>query len=1309
MFGNERQLLSTKKMSFSFSATIYDILISIRDKQPNELNLEEYALFYPDDSSFGKGKWLIPQRTIESYDLVTDCKLWFRRRMQVVRVLLPDGSTKKMMLDVCQNVKGIIYAIADKLSLNHPEAFGLIVSGTNKFLRMKASLYEVMDPDDVVTIKKRHYIQEGELNKEDPMLLHLSYIQAHDSVANGHYPCTKDEIIRFGSLNAMIDIGKWDETKKQSSIKHKINQFIPEKWQKKEIEKEIFAKWKSMNAMTPIDAKYKYLQLCMTLRSYGMNIYHGGVEPKGVPHQSDPKKRKLIPVIMAFSPAELKMMTPDHKIIVCEPYEHLRNWKYTAESILFDFAKYNNGEVINFFTSEGEDIYSLVLGYNEIIALKATKTSDNDKDVENATEVLLTKKKKTAAVKSTTVKTRIVAQPAIAQTATISGEANAYQANKNYALPINFAVDIKERTTANDGDWRNQLRSQSDNLLSLLKPLSETILNGALSCEDKDVLEAMSNNLMDAIRDFMDCCSAVDADPNNSTLIRAMDEAEKRVLMCIEALNATANGLTMEIDQDVLYELAQSISADVDHACDVARENNTAIDDKITSAQDSARMLLYGAQSMGLAMGNPECAKMMKDLLSGCQNTAVELLASSQMKGTEKGKELELDVAEIEKETKLGELFVDDIANDLASKRKHFLESAASCLQVSDWLSGLENLRVEDLKKGLPVMVKYLKEYTAQPEIDDARRAFVISNLKDMTSNAKVILSNADQNVYSPSNNDSIRDSAGDCADSIRAVLGEELSDVVHHAMYTDSKKAALASLRNNNNRELLLKAARATAEAMQKLLQPVEDDNERQFVLNSLGVTSDYKKLSAVLDGVANRISDGRSDLVEDKSHLDVMMDKLEQDVNTFQREDMLNSLHAASMDYRLAAAELKHEMLIVESAAELEESGIKEECNEDALKALEEFEKVRHQLDSVKPFDYSTPNKVSDVSTKSKNVLKALVKASKTSKKKNERKMLLDAAMKLSNEMSRLLSAVDDESIGGNSDMKLIDKDILADVRQLTNILKVDDIVDLQTSAVTEVTSEELAMEKAAEEKIKTTTAELGEIQKRNKKEAEASGDPKKIVGAALQEAVVVMIGSSVGVLSSASQAQSELVTLLQNPSTAPGVHRDIEYAEDLIKAVEEVRENAIDLQQKVKDDNVTSDELVKAADKVGKKVERVVVSCRAGTKTKGKSNKYKELLNASRKLADATKNLLECAKKVDEFDDTPVVVAAVSLPPPPPAPVVIEEEEDDVETFGIDAYTLREIEQQKKIFELEKKLEAAKKKKRDLEEFAKTFENK
>ena len=48
--------------------------------------------------------------------------------------------------------------------------------------------------------------------------------------------------------------------------------------------------------------------------------------------------------------------------------------------------------------------------------------------------------------------------------------------------------------------------------------------------------------------------------------------------------------------------------------------------------------------------------------------------------------------------------------------------------------------------------------------------------------------------------------------------------------------------------------------------------------------------------------------------------------------------------------------------------------------------------------------------------------------------------------------------------------------------------------------------------------------------------------------------------------------------------------------------------------------------------------------------------------------------------------------------------QKESDDVETFGIDEYTLREIEQQKKIFELEKRLKIAKKTRDDLETKAK-----
>ncbi|EAL48917.2 filopodin, putative [Entamoeba histolytica HM-1:IMSS] len=1356
-------MLSTKKMQFNFTATVYDILVAIKERQQSEVNMEEYALFLPNDKTREKGQWMIPKRTIESYDLVTDDEVWFRKRMQVVNVLLPDGSTKKMMLDVCQTIKGLVVAIADKLSLHHAEAFGIQIQGSNKFLRMKSSLYEVAGPSDVITLKKRHFIQEGELNKEDPMLLHLSYIQAHDNIVGGLYPCNKDEIIRFGALNAMIDIGKCDETKKVSTIHQNITHFAPEMYQKKEIEKEIFAKWKTMNSMTPVDAKYKYLQLCMTLRSYGMNIYHGGIEPKGIIQSTDPKKKKLNQVLMAFSPVELKMLTLDHKVIMSEPYEHLKSWKFSSEAVIFDFGKFNNGEIIKFYTSEGEDIFSLVAGYIEIITLKAQKVVEDDKDLEKATEVQLTKQKKTAAVKSTVTKTRVVAQPTPLTQISQSVESNdIYQANKTYALPVNFAVNLKEKTQSNDDNWRNQLRNQSDNLLGLLKPLSESfrngpklsnekikqfgfyvdgvrqaVLNGSSSVEDKEIFEAMANNLMDAINEYMDICSALEKDPNNPALLAALTEAERRIQMCTEALNACANGLVMDIDQDLIFELSQSVSADVDAACEIARAAaGDIVEAAISQAQTDARMLVFGAQSMGLAMGNPECQSIMNDLLSKCKNSSISLLETSQLKGTPQGGPLEEDIDDICKNCDLMDNFIEEIKDDKINKRKKFLESAGGCLQMADWLSTLQNMRVEDvqraaleMKKDIPTIVKYMKESTASVEVDDAKRAFIIGNLKDMTSNAKIILTNADQTVYSPNKNDDIREAAGLTADAIKAVLGDDVNEVVHHSMYTDSKKAAIASLKmsqllkaksknekNAKYADQILNAARTASLITSKLLEPVEDDeDERKFMEKSLAIANEYDPFSKSIDGLVDQLEEGRGDIIEDKMQLDLMMAKLEQDVNTFQREDMLSSLHTAGMDYRMAAVELKREILVVDSANELEESGIKEELNEEALKALEEFTQARHQLDNISAFDYTTQAKVEDVAEKSKKVLKALIKASRTSKKKNERKMLLDAAMKLSNEMARMLSAVDEESIGNQINMKGIDADLVNAEKQITNILKIDDLVDIDLgkAMTVEITSEEMEAENTALTKMQTVTSEIDSIYKDMQKDiqakkeaAEASEDPKQIVEATLQEAVLVMVGSSIGVLSTATTAQAELIQQLQNSETASGVHRDKEYAEELIKAVEDVKSTAIELQQKIKEDNVNSDELVKVADKVGKKVEKVVVSCRAGTRTKGRSHKYKDLLDASKKLADATKNLLECAKKVDEFDDTPVVVQ-MNLPPPPP-PVTEVEEEEDIETFGIDQYTLKEIEQQKKIFELEKKLEAAKKKKADLEELAKSFQN-
>ena len=1356
LFGDKLELLHSKKMSFPFDGTIYDILMAINEKVEGIGNLEEYALFKPvvlrkpgkgkndpgEQVLTGKGQWLIPKRTIESYGLLANDRLWFRKKMNVVKVLFPDGSTKSLILDVCQSIKGLLANIASKKGLHHVEAFGIKVAGTNKFLNLKKFLYEVADPEDVITLCKRHFIQEGELTRDDEWLLDMSYMQAHEYVVKGSYPTNRDEIVRFGALDAMIIIGKFDDSKKVTSIKHYIDQMVPPMYQKKDVEKDIFNKWKDSPSLTPVDAKYKYLQLAMTLRMYGLNIYHGGIDQKNAPPPQDGKKAKHDAAIMAFGPAGLKLFTPDYKVLVDEPYEHLKSWNYQDTYVDFDFDKYNNGQKIRFYTNEkgeSEDIYTLVAGYIEIITLKATKVVEED-DTQVANEVQITKEKKKAAIRSKAVRTRIAPQvQQTAEIAKVTSVTDEFQANKAYALPVNFAVDIKDDSKADDDRWRSQLRDQSDKLLGLLKPLSESlrsrtkmsdedikkfgfhidgirnaVLQGALTCEDKDTYEALSNNLMDAFGEYLDCCSLVKNDPDNASYLKALNEAEQRVQMCLNAVNAAANGMVMDLDQDVLMELANTISVDVDECCEICKSSPNDLNDKMSACRDNARMLKYAAQSMGLCLNDPACAEMFKDILDKCKASSQDLLTNSQMVGTPAGESLQLEVDDICDDCDIISDFLEEIRDDNVDKRRKYLEAAGDALQVTDWLKDLQNMRIDDvqkstiaLKKDLPIIVKYMKEYIAQPEVDDAKRQFIISNLKDITANAKVIFQNSDPAHYSESNIAEIKASAAECNEALKDILNDELKDVVHSSMFTDSKKAAVANLRvqarlkqiakkDRKNRDRLLKAAREVSESMRKLLQPIDDEDK--YIDNSLQLCRDYEQISKELDALCETVGEGRADLIEDKRQLDTMMAKLDQDVAEYRIESMQNQLRAASLDYRLAAAELKQETLTNESKAELEEIGIKEECNEEAINELNALIGEQENMKDMHEFDRKNAAKVEEFSKKANRAIRALVKASRTTKKKNERKLILDAAMKLSNDITKLLYCVDDKAFGKNElNMDKAMANLQLDEKQMMSIIKMDDLDDLETSGMQAkaiVSPEQLAKEEEAAQKMQAMTQQMSEIQaqmdkevKEKKDKADKSEDPKEMVHAALEEAVVGMLQSSVAVMSNATQAQQELVAMLNNPNTASSVIRDVEYVDELIGTVDEVQQAMLELQDKIRDDTVSADDLVLASQNVGKKVERVVAKCRAGTKLKNKSNKYKDLLNASKLLAESTQRLLKCAQEAEEFDDTPVVI---NMPAPPPPPPIIEEEED-IETFGIDEYTLREIEQQKKIFELEKKLEA------------------
>jgi len=91
----------------------------------------------------------------------------------------------------------------------------------------------------------------------------------------------------------------------------------------------------------------------------------------------------------------------------------------------------------------------------------------------------------------------------------------------------------------------------------------------------------------------------------------------------------------------------------------------------------------------------------------------------------------------------------------------------------------------------------------------------------------------------------------------------------------------------------------------------------------------------------------------------------------------------------------------------------------------------------------------------------------------------MILDAALKLSNDIAKLLYCVDDKSTGKNElDASKIMAELVLDEKQMSAMLKLDDdlpTIDLSELEVTEITPEQFEKEEAAANTMKAVTEEI------------------------------------------------------------------------------------------------------------------------------------------------------------------------------------------------------------------------------------------
>jgi talin len=183
-------------------------------------------------------------------------------------------------------------------------------------------------------------------------------------------------------LQLQIQLGDYKpDVHKPGSVA--LKDYLAPQWQKKDLEKFIFSEWKKLVGMNEINARFRYVQLCRSLKTYGMTVFKV--------RERVPGKKKLMDGLLCFTRDTILRMEFETKKIIKEyPFKHLLRWAASPETFTMDFGAYEEDYVV-VVTNDGEAISNLIAGYIDLMLKKQRDTGvvieDDDAEVAEVSSV----------------------------------------------------------------------------------------------------------------------------------------------------------------------------------------------------------------------------------------------------------------------------------------------------------------------------------------------------------------------------------------------------------------------------------------------------------------------------------------------------------------------------------------------------------------------------------------------------------------------------------------------------------------------------------------------------------------------------------------------------------------------------------------------------------------------------------------------------------------------------------------------------------------------------------------------------------
>ena len=130
-----------------------------------------------------------------------------------------------------------------------------------------------VEESTTLTLRKKFFFSDQNVQSNDPVQLNLLYVQMRDAIINGTHPCTHNECVHLAALQCQIQHGNYSATKHQPGYLE-LHRFLPPHLIKqKGIETSIFAEHRKLINLNELNAKYRYIQFCRSLRTYGVTFF----------------------------------------------------------------------------------------------------------------------------------------------------------------------------------------------------------------------------------------------------------------------------------------------------------------------------------------------------------------------------------------------------------------------------------------------------------------------------------------------------------------------------------------------------------------------------------------------------------------------------------------------------------------------------------------------------------------------------------------------------------------------------------------------------------------------------------------------------------------------------------------------------------------------------------------------------------------------------------------------------------------------------------------------------------------------------